>query len=106
MALILIKNEKRNFAWGNAQKMMMNPAKFKQEVSDFRGEEIEEWKLAKVAPFIAKETFVYEKMTSVSMAAANLCNWACNIITFNTIYKKVKPLMDKAAEAEEEVKQA
>ncbi len=29
---LLLKGEKKNFAWGNAQKMMNNPAKFIEEV--------------------------------------------------------------------------
>ena len=39
-------------------------------------------------------------MKSKSLAAAFLCKWICNIVIFNTIYKKVKPLMDSSEEAE------
>jgi len=38
-------------------------------------------------------------MKGKSIAAAYLCGWIVNIIIYNTIYKKVKPLKDKAQEA-------
>lgn len=85
---------------------MNNPAKFKEECKNFRGEDIEDWKLTMAQPIVTKPTFTYEAMISVSSAAANLCKWANNILEFNKIYKRVKPLMDKASEAEAEVKTA
>lgn len=45
-------------------------------------------------------------MSPISSAAANLCKWAINVLEYNRIYKIVKPLMDKASEAENEVKTA
>ena len=29
-----------------------------------------------------------------------MCKWICNVVIYNTIYKKVKPLMDQAEAAE------
>ena len=40
---LLLKGEKKNFAWGNAQKMMNNPAKFIEEVQQFDGSSIDQW---------------------------------------------------------------
>lgn len=39
-------------------------------------------------------------MSKKSSAAANLCNWIINIVKYNSIYKKVKPLMESAEAAE------
>lgn len=39
-------------------------------------------------------------MTKKSSAAANLCNWVINIVKYNSIFKKVKPLMESAEAAE------
>jgi|JI10StandDraft_1071094.scaffolds.fasta_scaffold71023_5 dynein heavy chain len=86
--------------------MMNNPMKFVEEVGNFRGEEIDDWKLSMVTQYTSKPSFTYENMISVSSAAANLCKWANNILEYNRIYKRVKPLMDKASEAENEVKTA
>lgn len=47
-------------------------------------------------------------MKGKSFAAAFLCSWIVNIVAYNTIFKKVKPLKDAAdaAQATAEVKQA
>jgi len=47
-------------------------------------------------------------MKGKSFAAAFLCSWIVNIVAYNTIFKKVKPLKDTAdaAQATAEVKQA
>ena len=39
-------------------------------------------------------------MKGKSLAAAYLCKWINNIVIYNRIYKRVKPLMDTAEEAE------
>ena len=39
-------------------------------------------------------------MSKKSSAAANLCKWVINIVIYNTIYKKVKPLMGASEAAE------
>ena len=39
-------------------------------------------------------------MKGKSIAAAYLCSWIVNIVKFNTIYKKVKPLKDSSDAAE------
>ncbi len=40
-------------------------------------------------------------MKGKSLAGAFLCKWAINIVGYNKIYKKVKPLMEAAEEAEQ-----
>lgn len=98
--LILVRSEKKNHAWPNAQKMMNNPNKFLQEVKDFNGENIEEWKLEMIKPQLGDPNFNEQYMKSKSIAASYLCAWVVNIAKFNTIYKKVKPLQDAAAAAQ------
>jgi dynein heavy chain len=46
------------------------------------------------------EHFNFEIMKGKSIAAAYLCSWIVNIVKFNTIYKKVKPLKDSSDAAE------
>lgn len=93
--LILIKREKKNFGWDNAKKMMAKVDAFKEQLESFRGEDIPSDLVQRCQPYLADPNFSYEKMKTKSMAAANLCNWVVNIITFNQVYKKVKPLMDQ-----------
>ena len=106
--LILKQGEKKNHAWPNAQKMMGNPAKFIQEIQAFDGDNIDEWKLEALKPLLAESWFNYEVMKGKSIAAAYLCSSIVNIVNYNAIYKKVKPLTEAAASAQAtaEAKQA
>jgi len=97
--LIMIKDEKKNFSWDNARKMLVKVDAYKEQLENYRGEDIPEDVVARVQPFLQDEEFTYEKMRSKSVAAANLCNWVINIVAFNQIYKKVKPLMDALEQA-------
>jgi dynein heavy chain len=92
----LLRGEKKNFGWPAAQKMMNNPQKFIEEVQAFDGRVIDQWILDQLAPILKLEHFNFEVMKGKSLAAAYLCKWIVNIIIYNTIYKKVKPLMDSA----------
>jgi len=59
-------------------------------------------------PLLAEEWFNFDGMKSKSVAAAFLCSWIVNIVNYNRIFKKVKPLKDTAdaAQAMAETKQA
>lgn len=98
--LILVRSEKKNHAWPNAQKMMGNPNKFLQEVKDFKGESIDEWKLKAIDDNLKDPNFNQQFMKSKSIAASFLCAWVVNIAKYNTIYLKVKPLQEAAAAAQ------
>lgn len=93
--LILIEKEYKNFKWDRAKKMMANVDQFKQKLQLYRGEDMTEDDIRRLEPFISNESFDAKVMESKSMAAANLCNWVVNIVKFNRIYVKVKPLMDQ-----------
>jgi len=80
--------------------MMKEPKKFLDEVKAFDGNNIDEWKLEALKPILAEDWFNFEVMKGKSQAAAFLCFWMVNIVNYNTIYKKVKPLKDKAEEAQ------
>jgi len=86
--------------------MMNNPVKFIEEVKNFDKNNIDDWKLQKVKEFTSKPEFTFAKMEPISSAAANLCKWALACLDYNVIYKRVKPLMDKASEAEGDVRTA
>lgn len=106
--LILLKGEKKNHAWQNAQKMMNNPKKFLEEIFVFDGDNIDDWKLDALKPLLAEDWFNKEVMLGKSQAAAFMCSWVVNIVQYNAIFKKVKPLKDAAdfAQATAEEKQA
>ena len=73
---------------------------FLQSLIDFKGEDIAEDLVKRVQPYLDDPVFSYDKMKSKSAAAANLCNWVVNIITYNKVYKKIRPLMEDLAAAQ------
>ena len=104
--LIMIKGEKKDFSWENAKKMMAKVDAFKEKLETYRGEDIPEDTINRVSPMLEDPEFTYEKMKSKSAAAANLANWVINIIGFNGIYKRVKPLMESLDVATKSKKKA
>lgn len=80
--------------------MMNNPKQFLEWIQKYDGDNIADWILKDLESILALEGFNYENMSKKSSAAANLCNWVINIVKYNTIYKKVKPLMESSEAAE------
>jgi len=79
---------------------MNNPKQFLDYVQKYDGSNIADWILKELEPILAQDSFTYENMLKKSTAAANLASWVINIVIYNTIYKKVKPLMESAEAAE------
>ena len=89
--------------WKKSQNLMQNPEKFLERVFKFDGTDIDQGILDTVNKIIEDPTKKYNEkdMLSQSFAASKLCAWSVNIVTFNSIYKKVRPLQeakDKATE--------
>ena len=76
--------------------MLGNPRKFIDDIKEFDGENIDQWKLDMVAPLLKEDFFNQKTMQGKSTAAAFLCGWVINIVTFNAIFKKVQPLKEAA----------
>jgi len=95
----LLFNSSKKIDWKAAQGMMKDPAAFLQTVLSFTGHEIPEKTLKDCDALLGLPFFNYETMKSKSVAAANLSNWAINIVKFHRIYVKVAPLMAKVSKA-------
>jgi dynein heavy chain len=54
-AVLILRGEFKNHAWGNAQKMMGNPKSFLESIVNYKGEDIDQKCLDGVAPIIALE---------------------------------------------------
>ena len=80
--------------------MMGNPKKFIDDIVAFDGDNIEDWRLEAIKPILAEPFFNFETMKGKSIAAAFLCGWIVNIVIYNTIFKKVKPLKEAADAAQ------
>ena len=103
---ILILRGQKNREWPNAQKMMNPPQKFMDSLKAFDGKNIDEKYLEQVDPILKLDYFNPTDMEKKSLAASFLCNWVSSICRFNMIYKKVKPLQDSAADAQEKLRTA
>jgi dynein heavy chain len=110
----MIKLEKKDFSWDNAKKMMAKIDTFKEKLENYKSDDIPEDVMARVMPYLSDPDFQFERMRfaekislrsrshcnreqlrrTKSTAAANLAKWIINIITFNNVYKDVKPKMD------------
>lgn len=98
-------NDAPDKIWKKAQGVMNNPASFLQKIQEFKGEEIDPVVLVPVKTICddPSKNFNEKFMTSQNFAASKLCAWATNIVTFNRIYKEVKPLVDEQNKASETV---
>ena len=68
----MLRGEKKNYSWQNAQKMMNNPQKFIDEIRAFDGRDIDEGILARIASIRAEPFFTFDIMKGKSQAAAYL----------------------------------
>jgi len=79
--------------------MMNNPKQFIDKVQAFDGDTIADWKKEMLKPIMAQPLFTVENMKKKSQAAAFLCAYIINIINYNSIFLKVKPLKESAEAA-------
>lgn len=100
----LLKHEKRKLDWKGCQLMMKSPQQFIDDVKSFDADNIPEQVLMNTEPLIGQLNF--ESMKSKSLAAAHLTNWVVNIVTYNKIYTKVAPLIEKVRVAQETTESA
>ena len=78
---------------------------FDEMIKQFKAESIEETVLENTNKVIAEHSdeFTSENMLQKSRAASYLCTYILNVIVFNTIYKKVKPLVEAKDRATDEL---
>lgn len=87
---------------------MNSPEKFLERVLTFDGTDIDQSILDNVNKIIEDPSKKYTEkdMISQSFAASKLCAWSVNIVTFNRIFKKVRPLQEAKDKATEELETA
>ena len=100
--LMMIENENRNFKWERAKKMMANVEKFLEALKSYDADNMEPKLIEKLEPIIQNPLFTHSNMEKKSSAAANLCDWVCNIYKYNRIYVKVRPLVERLEQANQD----
>lgn len=80
--------------WKKNFQMMANPQQFLKRLEDYDKDNIDDNVLETVKKIIDNPDNNYQedKMVSKNYAASKLCLWSTSIVTYNGIYKKVKPL--------------
>ena len=101
-------NDADEKVWKKCQQAMNQPERFLEKVRGFKGEEIDQTILDNVNKIIQDPTKKYNEndMKGQNFAASKLCAWSTNIVTFNTIYKKVRPLQLARDKANDDLDQA
>jgi dynein heavy chain len=83
--------------------MMNQPQRFMDELLEYNKEEIDDWIVNDLKPILAQPYFNESEMKGKSVAASYICAWVVNVIKYNSVYKKVKPLMETLESAKNEV---
>jgi len=117
--LIMVYKEKdKSLNWKRAKKMMNNPGAFVGELLEFAKPPVEGDGVQGIdddtvrrierytAPDAVAAGFNPEAMARSSGAASNLCEFVISCYKYNRIYVKVKPLVDQAATATEQLNAA
>eukprot|EP00916_Digyalum_oweni_P021759 GHVL01036069.1.p1 GENE.GHVL01036069.1~~GHVL01036069.1.p1 ORF type:complete len:4080 (+),score=886.02 GHVL01036069.1:1188-12242(+) len=123
--ILMPQYSKGKVEWKDAQKMMNPPGRFLEEIQEFDGENLgrppkvkgdadseakakkeQDAALLRLEPEMTQAFFNKETMMKKSQAAAYLCDWVINIVSFYKIYQKVAPLMQNLDEASERKKKA
>ena len=98
-------NDPEEKIWKKAVQMMNNPDKFLTTIKTYNGETIDQTILDQVYKIFEDPQYNEENMKSKNYAAACLCLWSISIVTFNKIFKEVKPIVERKDKASEELEQ-
>ena len=79
--------------------MMKDPNKFKQQLEEYNKEGITDDHMKKLEPILSLDFFNEDAMKKKSSAATNLCVWVLAVVKYNQIWRKVRPLQEKAEAA-------
>lgn len=97
--LIMVFGERKDMSWRRGQRMMSNVQSFLDDLTKFDARTLTDEILVKLQPYLEKPYFNELDMKGKSEAASNLCAFVVNTVDYYSTYIKVKPLMDRLAEA-------
>ena len=80
--------------------------KFLDDLVHYDKDHISEDSLKAVQPYLRDKGFNPENIRSKSIAAAGLCSWVINIVTYYNIFCDVKPKRDALEQATQELNAA
>lgn len=86
-------------SWKAAKNVMGSIDTFLNRLQNYDKDNIHDVNFAAAKKYTSDPNFTGEFIRSKSVAAAGICEWARNIVSYNEIYKIVLPLREAAAEA-------
>ncbi|KAJ0060498.1 hypothetical protein NL108_014189, partial [Boleophthalmus pectinirostris] len=90
-------------SWKAAKVMMAKVDTFLDSLINFNKENIHEACLKAIQPYLQDKEFQPDLVASKSQAAAGLCSWVLNIVTFYQVYCEVEPKRQALSKANAEL---
>lgn len=106
MCLLAQGKVPKDRSWKAAKAMMGNVTEFLDRLLNYDKENIPEANLKAVYPYLKDPEFNPEFVSGKSLAAAGLCAWARNIVTFYEIFCDVEPKRQALAAANAQLEAA
>eukprot|EP01135_Chromosphaera_perkinsii_P008555 Nk52_evm21s1400 gene=Nk52_evmTU21s1400 len=98
MAFVMIllsgnnKQARRDLSWKAAKNALSNVSRFLEQLHTFDKDNIPDLILEVVEPYLQDPNFSGEYIKPKSVAAAGICEWARNVLTYNQVYRSMKPM--------------
>nr|CCC93687.1 unnamed protein product [Trypanosoma congolense IL3000] len=95
--------EKKPDYWATAKEQLLNnPNSLLQRLINYDREHINERLIQAVMPLVSSEDFTPKKIAGASQACAAMCQWTHAMVKFHEVNKKVAPLRQRLAVAQED----
>ncbi|RNF14084.1 putative dynein heavy chain [Trypanosoma conorhini] len=95
--------EKKPDYWATAKEQLLNnPNLLMQRLMNYDKEHIPERLIQAVRPLVSSEDFTPKKIAGASQACAAMCQWTHAMVKFHEVNKKVEPLRQRLAVAQED----
>jgi hypothetical protein len=88
--LLMLENERKNYTWDRAKRMMSNVTEFMARLRDFRAENLTRQQVAKLSKIVADPDFSVENLMRVSAAAGNLGIWVTHVYRYRMVHAKAQ----------------
>jgi hypothetical protein len=106
MVLLAKGKVPKDRSWKAGKLMMGNVGEFLDSLITYDKENIPQENLVEVKKYLADPEFTPDFVRGKSLAAAGLCSWVCNIVTFYEVYCDVEPKRNALKEANAQLEAA
>ena len=97
---------KKNENWDEGKKLMNEPKKFLNDMSNYDKDKIPDKIVKKVRKYVKMKDFVPELIAKKSRAGESICKWVIAIVNYSDVMKVIKPKQESLAKAQVELDKA